>query len=85
MLKGVSKQVIVVEGNSRDFFENAIFILNEHCVMDGVGDRDLLQQARKALLDMKPGKRRKDRLKSALWAAGGFVFSCGLWSLMLLL
>lgn len=83
MVRGISKQVIVVEGNSRDFFENAIFILNEDCVKEGVGDSDLLQQAQKALMDLKPGKKGRDRMKSALWAVGGFVFSCGLWALML--
>ena len=29
MVRGISKQVVVVEGNSGDFYENAFFILKE--------------------------------------------------------
>ncbi len=85
MIRGISKQVIVMEGNSRDFFESAIFILNEDCIKSGVGEKELLQQAKAALSDVHTGTERSQKWNRMLWAFGGFFVSCGLWLLTLLL
>ncbi len=85
MVRGISKQVIVVEGNNRDFFENAIFILKEDSLKEGIGEKDLLRQAKTALTDINCTGKRRQRWNSALWAIGGFFLSCGLWLLTILL
>ncbi len=85
MVRGISKQVIVMEGNSRDFFESAIFILNEDCIKGGIGEKDLLRQAKAALTEVNNGTERNQKWNRALWAFGGFFVSCGLWLLTLLL
>ena len=85
MVRGISKQVIVVEGNNRDFFENAIFILKEDCLKEGIGEKDLLRQAKNALVGTNAVIKRNTRWSGAVWALGGFALSCGLWLLTLLL
>lgn len=49
MVKGISKQVIVVRPPDTELFEQAIFILKEKALADGgVSDEELLRQARQA-------------------------------------
>lgn len=82
VIRGVSKQIIVVEGSKQDFFEDAIFILKEDCLKEGIGEKDLLRQAKNAL-----GNKREQCIKwnGALWALGGFCVSFCLWLLTVLL
>lgn len=49
MVKGISRQVIVVQSPDPKLFEQAIFILKEDAVGKGVTDEALLKEA-KALL-----------------------------------
>lgn len=79
MVRGISKQVIVVNGNHSDFFENAFFILKEEYLKDGICEEDLLLQAKIALGDMNNSKKQIFKWKRALWAFCGFVFGCGIW------
>ena len=82
MVRGISKQVVVVEGNSGDFYENAFFILKENSA-EGVGEKELLNQAKSVLADM--GTIKIGRWKDLLWAIGGFVLSSGIWLTIILL
>lgn len=84
MVRGISKQVIVVAGNTQDFFEDAIFILKEDCLREGVGEKELLRQAKRALEDINSTANRNPKWGRVLWAFGGFAFSCGLWLLSVL-
>ena len=45
MVKGVSRQVIVVPSPDPELFEQAIFILRDDAVAKGVSDEMLLKQA----------------------------------------
>ena len=45
MVKGISRQVIVVQSPDKDLFEQAIFILTDAAVEKGVTDQMLLKQA----------------------------------------
>ena len=46
MVKGISRQVIVVHAPEEKLFEQAIFILNENAVgSEGVTDEQLLKEA----------------------------------------
>ncbi len=49
MVKGITKQVIVVHSPDPKLFEQAIFILKEDAVKEGVTDEVLLKEAKKAI------------------------------------
>ena len=84
MVKGISKQVIVVEGNNRDLYDSAIFILKSSHANEGVDEKELLRQAKTALTDFKRAKCNP-AFANALWAFGGFAISSGIWLLSVLL
>ena len=60
MVKGISRQVIVVRSPDPKLFEQAIFILREDALgKDGMSDRAILRQAQQAAGSYVPaGKRR---------------------------
>ena len=49
MVKGVSRQVIVVQSPGEELFDQAIFILKDEAVEKGVTDEVLLKQAQQAI------------------------------------
>ncbi len=68
MVKGITKQVIVVHSPDRKLFEQAIFILNEEAVGEGITDEILLKEAKKAVR----GDEKQSKFKSGpLWAFAG--------------
>lgn len=82
MVKGTSRQVILVQGAEEKLFEQAIFILKDSALREGITDEDLLKEARAAI---RGGGQGKKRCSGPLWAAGG-AFATGLvWLLTALL
>ena len=70
MVKGVSRQVIVVQSPDRELFEQAIFILTDAAVEKGVTEQMLLKQANQAI--RTGGKRKNKGVNWApLWAGVG--------------
>ena len=57
MVKGISRQVIVVHSPDQKLFEQAIFILNDNAVAKGVTDEMLLKSADKLLRSSQKEKR----------------------------
>ena len=45
MIKGISRQVIVVQSNDKKLFEQAIFILRDAALQQGITDDMLLKEA----------------------------------------
>jgi len=85
MVKGVSKQVIVVHAPEEKLFEQAIFILNERAVgSEGITDDALLKEAKKMLVSKASGKRRLG-LYGPVWACCGALLTGIAWLLTLLL
>ena len=78
MVKGISKQVILVHSPGEELFEQAIFILKDDAVEKGITDEMLLQQARQAIRG-GGGKKRKLWLYGPVWAGGGAVLTGLLW------
>ena len=77
MVKGISRQVIVVHGRSQEIFEQAIFILKDKAVGEGITEDALLKQAKLAIHSPEePGQ-----LTGPLWAAGGALATGLLWLL----
>ena len=84
MVKGVSKQVIVVHSPDPKLFEQAIFILKDDA--KGVTDEQLLKEAKMAARGYgREGKKRKLYLYGPVWACGGAVATGLVWLLTLLL
>lgn len=81
MVKGISKQVIVVQSPEPELFEQAIFILRERAVGQGVSDEALLKEA-KRLIAGSAGKQKKRGFYSGpVWAAGGALVTGLVWLL----
>lgn len=84
MVKGISRQVIVVRSPDPNLFEQAIFILREDALgKSGVSDREILRQAKQAAGSFLPESRR--RLRPPVWAALGAAVTGLAWLLTALL
>lgn len=80
MVKGISKQVIVLRPADQKLFEQAIFILKDDA--NGITDDALLKEAKSLIRD---GKHRARKLSKPLWALGGAAATAAVWVLTLLL
>lgn len=86
MVKGISRQVILVHAPETKLFEQAIFILKDDAVGEGITDEALLREAQDAIHGaQKPGKKRHFYLYGAVWAAGGALVTGLVWLLTVLL
>ena len=83
MVKGNSRQVIVVQNPEQKLFEQAIFILKEDVLKDGVTDDELLQEARRAAGEGKSSSKKRT-YHGPLWACGGALITGVVWWLSLL-
>ena len=84
MVKGVSRQVIVVHAPGEELFDQAIFILKDEAVGKGVTDEMLMKQAQQAI-HMGSGRKRKLWLYGPVWACGGAVMTGLVWLLTVIL
>jgi len=86
MVKGTSRQVIVVQSPDPKLFEQAIFILKDKAVEDGITEEALLKEARQAIRGFDgTRKRRTTYLYRALWAGSGAAAMGLLWLLVVFL
>ena len=84
MVKGISKQVIVVHSPDPKLFEQAIFILKEDA--REVTDEQLLKEANRALHSASPEGRFSKLLRSGpAWACGGAGVTGLVWLLSCIL
>lgn len=84
MVKGISRQVIVVPSPDPQLFEQAIFILKDGA-RDGVSDDAILREARRAIRGGDSPMVRKRRPSGPVWACGGALVTGLLWLLSTLL
>ena len=81
MVKGISRQVIVVKSPDPSLFEQAIFILKDSAVREGITDQMLMKQARQAI-----GKEKRGGWQGKLfWFSLGVFLAGGLLGLILVL
>ena len=78
MVKGISKQVIVVQSPDEKLFEQAIFIIKDNTA--AVTDEMLLQEA-KRLINTPTQRKRKHRLYGPAWACGGALVMAAAWGI----
>jgi len=83
MVKGISRQVIVVHAPDKALFEQAIFILKDKAVgQEGITDDALLKEARQL---MGAQKKRKLRGYGPVWACAGALLTGVVWLLTILI
>lgn len=86
MVKGISRQVIVVHSPDPKLFEQAIFILKDGATgRDGVTDEQLLREATRLINDHKAVKHRRFSAYGAVWACIGALLTGSVWFLSVLL
>ena len=79
MVKGISRQVIVLHSPDQKLFEQAIFILREGAVgSEGITDELLLKEA-KHLIGTGGMKKRRFSLSGLLWMLSGVVVTALAW------
>lgn len=86
MVKGISRQVIVVHAPDPRLFDQAIFILKDGAAeRSGITDDALLKEANRLIRSggELPGVRK--RLYGPVWALAGAVFTGILWLISVLL
>ncbi len=83
MVKGISRQVIVVHSPDPKLFEQAIFILKDEAVEQGVTDEALLKEAEQVIRTVGPGKQ-KLWLYGPVWACGGAFLTALVWLVTML-
>lgn len=79
MVKGISKQVILVHGPDTELFEQAIFILKDNA--RGITEDVLLKEAKRMI---NTPKKRK-RFSGPVWACGGALLTGIIWLFSILL
>lgn len=81
MVKGITKQVIVVHSPEPKLFEQAIFILKEDAVGEGITDEILLKEAKRAINQ----KENTRAMSGPLWACAGAGVTALVWLLTVFL
>ena len=83
MVKGVSRQVIVVHSPDPKLFDQAIFILKDEAVEQGITEEALLKEAQQVIRG--PQRKRKLYLYGPAWACGGALATGLVWLLTVLM
>ena len=79
MVKGISRQVIVVHSPDPKLFEQAIFILRDEAMNgEGITNDALLKEADRLIRD-GGGKKRQLRYYGPVWAFGGAALTAAAW------
>ena len=82
MVKGISRQVIVVHAPEPAMFEQAIFIIKDGALkQDGVTDDALLKEANKLLRASAARKKPRSVLHGSVWALCGALITGLAWLL----
>ena len=86
MVKGISRQVIVVHSPDQKLFDQAIFILKDDAVgKEGVTDEMLLKAANKLLHSSGKPQKRKSVTFGVMWASAGALLTGLAWLLTVLI
>ncbi len=85
MVKGTARQVVVVKSPDKKLFEQAIFFLYEDALeKHGVGERELLDEARRiadGYVAPRTPKKARARLLPLLWTLLGGGLATAIWLL----
>ncbi len=82
MVKGISRQVIVVHAPDPQLFEQAIFILKDEAVgRGGITEELLLKEAKRIVADSGKGRLRRRVIAGPVWACAGAIVTGFAWLL----
>ena len=85
MVKGISKQVIVVNSPDKKMFDQAIFILSDEAMKEeGVSNEELLRHA-KALINKPKIAQVRSPYMGFVFALSGAILTGTVWLLTILL
>ena len=77
MVKGITRQVIVVKGPDQKLFDQAIFLVREDALAEGgVTEEALLKEAKIVCRNAEPVQ---NLLRKLLWAACGALITGSIW------
>ena len=86
MVKGISRQVIVVHSPDPKLFEQAILILKDEAVgQEGVTDEALLREAKRLINNHNNTKKVRRYGTGPVWACGGALVMAIAWLLSIVL
>ena len=88
MVKGITRQVILVKSPDPKLFEEAIFIVREEALQrEGVTADQVIRQARQTADGYLKGHRRQEgrSWRGPLWGALGALAASALWCVWLFL
>ena len=86
MVKGISRQVIVVHAPEPAMFEQTIFIIKDGALkQNGVTDEALVKEANKLLSASAGRKKPRLLLYGPVWALGGALLTGAAWLLSMLI
>lgn len=77
MVKGISRQVIVVQSPDKQLFEQAIFILKDGAA--GVTEEQLMKEANRIIRHPKLDSKKKLFYFGPAWACAGAVLTGIVW------
>ena len=81
MVKGISRQVIVVHSPDPQLFEQAIFILKDNAAQEGISDEALLKEAKALIRHQSADRQGRFFNAGPFWACGGAGIMGLLWLL----
>ena len=79
MVKGVSRQVIVMQSPDPQLFDQAIFILRDEAVSKGVTEDALMKEAKHLINAGKYEKQGKKAVAEPFWIGVGAVLTGIVW------
>ena len=79
MVKGISRQVIVMQSPDPQLFDQAIFILRDEAVKNGVTDEALMKEAKHLIGSGKFEKRGTRRAHEVVWIGLGAMLTGAAW------
>lgn len=86
MVKGISRQVIVVHAPDTQLFEQAIFILKDEAVgRGGITDEALLKEAKRIVAGSGKSRKKHHIITGPVWACGGALVTGIAWLVTMLL
>ena len=87
-VKGISRRVVVVRSPDPKVFDEAIFIVKEDAIHEGITNEEILRQAQgiaENYCRTHGGERIMSRLSPMLFAAGGAAVTAIIWCITLLI
>ncbi len=85
MVKGISRQVILVHSPDPKLFEQAIFILKDSAVSEGISDDALVKEAEQVIRSSAADHKRGLFRYGAVWAAFGAMLTGAIWAITVFL